>query len=289
MHCPWPVSEWGRFCFYGWSIQDRGKIHEKLGPVFVMVTPYKNVVVVADPAAIGFILGKWRQFRKVPSIDEDWSRHRRLTAPAFNEHMSAPVWDESLKQADGMLQAFLTAGTAGSTTLGKDTQTVALHVLTRIAFGVENTFGEGVGRVEPGYQLSFRESIQLILQRLFLLFVLGKQAPLSPVMPASFQKLGLAVVEYERYVGGLLENERKASNQRTESRNNLMSVLARASDSEKASGRASQSMTDQEIFGNIFIFNIAGHDTTANTLAFAIAMLAAHPEVQDWLGEEITA
>lgn len=68
MHCPWPVSEWGRFCFYGWSIQDRGKIHEKLGPVFVMVTPYKNVVVVADPAAIGFILGKWRQFRKVPSI-----------------------------------------------------------------------------------------------------------------------------------------------------------------------------------------------------------------------------
>lgn len=30
-------------------------------------------------------------------------------------------------------------------------------------------------------------------------------------------------------------------------------------------------------------------DTTANTISFAIAMLAGHPKVQDWLSEEINA
>ncbi len=42
-----------------------------------------------------------------------------------------------------------------------------------------------------------------------------------------------------------------------------------------------------EILGNIFVINFAGHDTTANTLAFGMLLLAAHPEVQDWVAEEV--
>jgi cytochrome P450 len=42
-----------------------------------------------------------------------------------------------------------------------------------------------------------------------------------------------------------------------------------------------------EIFGNIFVINFAGHDTTANTLAFTMILLAANPEVQDWVREEV--
>lgn len=39
--------------------------------------------------------------------------------------------------------------------------------------------------------------------------------------------------------------------------------------------------------GNLFIYNVAGHDTTAYTICYAIYMLAAQPDVQNWLGEEI--
>ena len=42
-----------------------------------------------------------------------------------------------------------------------------------------------------------------------------------------------------------------------------------------------------EILGNLSIINFAGHDTTANTLTFSIHLLAAHPNVQAWLAEEI--
>ncbi|KAJ8071712.1 hypothetical protein OCU04_002028 [Sclerotinia nivalis] len=46
-------------------------------------------------------------------------------------------------------------------------------------------------------------------------------------------------------------------------------------------------LTIDEIFGNIFVINFAGHDTTANTLAFSMILLAAYPEVQDWVAEEL--
>lgn len=39
----------------------------------------------------------------------------------------------------------------------------------------------------------------------------------------------------------------------------------------------------------MFIFNFAGQDTTANTMAFAIALMAVHPEIQEWVREEVVA
>lgn len=46
-------------------------------------------------------------------------------------------------------------------------------------------------------------------------------------------------------------------------------------------------LTENEIYGDMFVFNSAGHDTTAHTLSFAIVILSAHPSVQDWLLEEL--
>ena len=188
-----------------------------------------------------------------------------------------------------MLQSFVAAGTAGITSLEDDVHTVALHVLTRVGFGVENDFVEGVSRANPGYKLPFRDALQLILRRTLLILIIGRKNLLSPMMPAYIQKLGTAVEEYDRYVRDLLRDQQKAIAQGKEPQNNLLNLLLRASDNEKASGHASQTLSDEEIRGNTFIFNIAGHDTTANTLAFAIAMLAGHPKVQDWLSEEINA
>lgn len=55
----------------------------------------------------------------------------------------------------------------------------------------------------------------------------------------------------------------------------------------KTSGSPPKGLTVDEIFGNIFVINFAGHDTTANTLSFGLLLLAAYPEVQDWVAEEL--
>ena len=42
-----------------------------------------------------------------------------------------------------------------------------------------------------------------------------------------------------------------------------------------------------EILGNLFQFTAAGFDTTANTMAYAIKILAIETKWQDWIIEEI--
>jgi cytochrome P450 len=39
-------------------------------------------------------------------------------------------------------------------------------------------------------------------------------------------------------------------------------------------------LSDREIQGNMFIFVIAGHETTATALRFALVLLAIDPETQ---------
>lgn len=48
-----------------------------------------------------------------------------------------------------------------------------------------------------------------------------------------------------------------------------------------------RTLSAEEIFGNISVFNFASHDTTAISLAYSMLLLAAHPEVQDWISEEL--
>lgn len=72
----------------------------------------------------------------------------------------------------------------------------------------------------------------------------------------------------------------------------LLSSLVRASEDEKlkhfkSSEDGTKGLNSSEVLGNIFAINVAGHDTTANTLAYSMLLLAAYPEVQDWVGKEL--
>lgn len=46
-------------------------------------------------------------------------------------------------------------------------------------------------------------------------------------------------------------------------------------------------LTDREVIGNIYVFLLAGHDTTAHTLAFTFGLLALYPEIQKKTYESI--
>lgn len=41
------------------------------------------------------------------------------------------------------------------------------------------------------------------------------------------------------------------------------------------------------LLGNVFLFLLAGHETTAHTMAIALGLLALYPEVQNKLAEQI--
>lgn len=56
----------------------------------------------------------------------------------------------------------------------------------------------------------------------------------------------------------------------------LMRLLVCVSQDEAKSGGG---LTESEIYGNVFMLNLAGHNTTAHSLTFAIHFLAANPAI----------
>ncbi|THV49225.1 hypothetical protein BGAL_0205g00020 [Botrytis galanthina] len=74
---------------------------------------------------------------------------------------------------------------------------------------------------------------------------------------------------------------------------NLVSNLVRASNESHSTSldpgedNKIKPLTNAEILGNIFVFNFAGHDTTTISLSYAMLLLVANPQAQDWVHEEI--
>ena len=68
---------------------------------------------------------------------------------------------------------------------------------------------------------------------------------------------------------------------------NLVSNFVRAELNKGKISHELKPMAIDEILGNIFVFNFAGHDTTAISLAYAVLLLVAHPEIQDWIADEL--
>ena len=114
-------------------------------------------------------------------------------------------------------------------------------------------------------------------------------------LPHSWARIGRAAVDFKQYMMEMLDEETNLLRQGKSGTGSLMTSFVRALDThqkEEAAlkgneGLPSKGLTVEEIFGNIFVINFAGHDTTANTLAFSMILLAANPEVQDWVAEEV--
>jgi cytochrome P450 len=54
-------------------------------------------------------------------------------------------------------------------------------------------------------------------------------------------------------------------------------------------GSSGGGLSEDEIYGNLFFYHIAGHETTAGVLGYAVYLLTAFPEWQHWVHEEVDA
>ncbi|ORY96310.1 cytochrome P450 [Syncephalastrum racemosum] len=86
-------------------------------------------------------------------------------------------------------------------------------------------------------------------------------------------------------IDGIIENKRKAIQEQEfstvkESERDLLTLMV---ESEKA---GEGTLTDEELKSNLCVFFLAGHDTTANALTFAIYYLAVNPDIQEKAREE---
>ena len=113
---PFGLGNWAVYSGHGNVFSNRYSLNEKHGPAYLVVTPSDIVLWVGDAAAAEEVLTKRNDFIKPQETGEalemygknvltvngdDWSRHRRITTPPFNERNNNSIWRESLAQATG--------------------------------------------------------------------------------------------------------------------------------------------------------------------------------------------
>ncbi|KAF2746361.1 cytochrome P450 [Sporormia fimetaria CBS 119925] len=292
---PFGTGSFTRYNWRGWEFEDKFRSHEELGGAFVLVTPGRNWLYVCDPVALADIFQRRADFPRPLEIyemtnvfgpnlsttdGEQWQRQRKVTASAFNELNNEMVWAESLRQGHDMIAYWGRQQRVRTTS--DDVRTFSLHVLSYAGFHKSYEFQGHDERKEKGIATDYKESLKLILENCVFLFVFGTRIIAKPWMPAKIRALHKAVLTFKNYMTDLYESEKNAFAPGKSARTNLMSALVREAQADKKGG-----LTESEFYGNMFLFNFAGHDTTAAALGFSFVLLATDPSTQDWIHEEL--
>ncbi|KAI1113688.1 cytochrome P450 [Nemania sp. NC0429] len=272
------------------------------------VTPGRNWLYLCNPEALLEVFRRRSDFPRplqlyellnifgsnLSTVDgQQWKKQRKITASCFNDSNGEVVWAESLDLAADMLKFWSSKDAVSST--ADDVRTLSLHVLSKAGFGKSFKFQSQDDHATANPALDYKESLKMVLDNCILIMALGTKFLSRPWLPRKLRKVHQACVAFQRHMTSVYEGEKRAHEQGLSTDRNLLSSLIRASNEEASkfpngsTGTPSGGggLTESEIYGNMFVFNFAGHDTTAHTLMFAIAFLAAKPHVQDWLSEEL--
>ncbi|OTB08909.1 hypothetical protein M426DRAFT_316209 [Hypoxylon sp. CI-4A] len=294
---PFGNGNFSRYNWRGWEVEDKYQSHAEMGDVYMLVTPGRNWLYLCNPESLMDVFRRRLDFPRPLELYEmlnifgpnlstvegnQWKTQRKITATCFNEQNNEIVWAESISLASSMLRYWTSRPDIRS--IADDTRTLSLHVLSKAGFGKSFEFLGHEEKSKLSVATSYKESLQLVLDNCVLIMALGTEFISKPWLPSKLRRVHEACVLFQGYMTGLYEDEKRAFAEGRSTDRNLMTSLIRASNEE---AKTSSGMTESEIYGNMFVFNFAGHDTTAHTLTFAIMFLAANPMVQDWLAEEI--
>ncbi|KAF3765290.1 cytochrome P450 [Cryphonectria parasitica EP155] len=291
-----------RYNYRGWEVPDRYYTHRELGDAYILVSPKNVWLYVADPDTVQDIWRRDKDFPRDTSVTEmldifgpsistaqgdQWLKHRRITASSFNDQNNSIVWSEAVRVAHDMLHYWTAKDSIE--TAADDLRTLSLHIMSRAGFGQSFKFqghDEKQNAALNEASMDFKESLKMILENCVLIFALGRKTLAKPWLPRKLRLLNEACNSFQKHMTQVYEEEKRAFIEHRSADRNLLTQLVRASQDEAIKSSLG-GLTESEIYGDMFSFNFAGHDTTAHTFTFAIYFLAANPAVQDWISEEI--
>ncbi|KAF9555383.1 cytochrome P450 [Agrocybe pediades] len=284
------INQGRRFLF-----ENKYRIFEKIGiDVYYSITALpepKALLIMADPALIKEVTHSRARFPKpahmyraisfygtniVASEGEEWKKYRKISAPAFSDRNNKLVWEETVKIVNGLFSEVW----AGRDVIDVDhcvdlTLPIALFVIGAAGFGRGISWKEDAV-IPPGHTMTFKEALHLVTTD-FLVKVLVP--PWAMSLTARLRKAELAFEELRKY---MIEMIRERENADKIERDDLFSSLLAAN-----RDIDSVALTDTELTGNIYVFLVAGHETTAHTLCFTFALLALYQDEQEKLFEHI--
>jgi len=198
------------------------------------------------------------------SEGEFWLRQRRLMQPAFHRLRLAQMGTTMASIAAGVLDTWR----AGETReMQAEMTEVTLRIAARTLFGTD--VAEDVARIRAA-SLTMTGHFRSRLFTLLILLPDGVPTPGNRRYQRALRDLDALVY---RVIG-----ERRHG---TDDDQDLLGMLLAARDDD------GQGMTDRQLRDEVMTLLLAGHDTTALALTWALVLLAQHPDAADALGAEV--
>jgi cytochrome P450 family 135 len=256
----------------------------RYGPVFTAkIAPMGTLVYVTDPAEIkriftgdtsvfhageanATVLERIMGRHSVLIVDDDEHlRQRRRMLPPFHGE-SVRRYGEVIEEVTRAEMARWPRGTAFA--LHPRMQAIALEVILRAVIGVE----------DPVRLAELRGLLPQLGELNIVLLLSWSWPRLNAFGPwRRYERLRHAIDEvlYD-------EIRRRRATADLERREDILSLLIRGSDGEEP-------MTDEELRDQLITLLLAGHETTATGLAWAVERLLRHPQALARLEQEIAA
>jgi cytochrome P450 len=198
------------------------------------------------------------------SQDERWLRQRRFVQPLFTRRRIAEYAGAMGEEAEALAARW----TGGSTVdLQREMSVLTLRMVGRLLFGAD------VGRAVPAVEHGFPVLGEYARRRAYSPLPVPRGWPTPANRRAARAKTDLYAACDE------LIATRRASGAPGD---DLLGRLIAARDGDER-------LSDAEVRDQVLIFLLAGHDTTAIALTFALYLLARHPDAQARAQAEVDA
>ncbi len=196
-----------------------------------------------------------------------WRRQRRIAAPAFH-HKRIVAFAEVMAE-EARVSAAEWAAATGPRDVAADMMALTLRVIARTMFSTAVDDARTIGVVARAMDTMLRLGDPSLLDLLGLPEWLPRFRPRAQIR---------AIADLDRVIAGILAERRR----RDDPGEDLLGMLLSARDEETGEG-----MTDGQLRDEVMTMFLAGHETTANALAWTWYLLDRHPDVEARLHAEL--
>lgn len=199
-------------------------------------------------------------------------RQRRLAQPAFHRNRIAGYAETIGQQSLAMTARWRTGTTVD---VREEMLAIALRIVGKCLFDLNVESDAEVKKISDAV-----DAFMGFLPLAFLPFSERIQRLPIPAM----KRINRGIEELDSLIYGMIAERRKSP----ADRGDLLSMLIEAVDPE-ATGDEAASMSDKQLRDECLTVMLAGHETTANALSFALWLIARYPEVQAAIRDEARA
>ncbi|KAH8833183.1 cytochrome P450 [Flagelloscypha sp. PMI_526] len=204
----------------------------------------------------------------VASEGHDWKRYRKISSPAFSPRNNRLVWTPVHQ-----LPAWSTSDGIVDINPLDFTLPFALRVIGTAGFGQSMPWTSDHVEAPEGHALSFVESIEIVSNTALVNAIVPNWIP--NWLSKGLRRTRLGFSEMRKYMTEMIQ-ERREAGQNLNKFDLFSGLLETVVDDDET-----LALDESEIMGNVFVFLIAGHETTAHTLAYTFGLLALYQEEQE--------